>query len=136
LVARVACMLLHADTMYSPHSWCAVCFLALWGMQFAGGIYIRSCSDPSSYTKLQRFHRFLGMAVYTVGLATCALGFQNMQASDLAGSVPPWVSTANFTQDQIDNMGYYPQSTLAQLSCAAVMLLVFQGLATFFTYVW
>ena len=85
--------------------------------------------------RLAKYHRFLGACVYVVGLATCALGFQNMQSSDLAGSVPPYISTANFTQDQIDQMGYYPNSNLAQYACAAVMLLMIQGISTIFTLV-
>lgn len=71
--------------MYSPHSWCAICFLGLWGLQLAGGLYIHTY-NPASYPKLHKYHRFLGKAVYVVGLATCALGFQDMQASDLAGT--------------------------------------------------
>jgi hypothetical protein len=121
-------------TMYSPHSWLAICFLGLWGLQFASGIYAQMCG-VSSYASWSKYHRFLGRVVYAVGLAVCALGFQDMQASDLAGSVPPYVSTANFTQDQTDNMGYYPNSQMAQLSCVAVMLLMIQAIATFLTHI-
>jgi hypothetical protein len=120
--------------MYSVHSWTAICFLGLWCTQFALALYLHTM-QPESFVRLSKYHRFLGKAVYVVGLAVCALGLADMQSSDLAGSVPPWVSTANFTQDQLDGMGYYPASNLAQYSCAAVMLLVLQGLATFLTYV-
>jgi hypothetical protein len=76
-------------------------------------------------------HRFAGRALFGVGAAVCALGFQSMQSSDLAGSVPPYVSTANFTQDQLDGMGYYPQSTLSNLACAAVLLIAAYAVAVY-----
>ena len=125
-------------TMYSAHSWLAICFLGLWAIQFAVAVYVRVRAIDLSAHQRQRwakYHRFLGRVVYAAGLATCALGFQDMQSSDLAGSVPPYVSTANFTQDQLDGMGYYPNSNVAQYSGAAVMLLLLQGIATFLTHV-
>jgi len=122
-------------TMYSPHSWLAVCLLGLWLMQFTSSAvqaYLYQGGRRGFYPTWARAHRFLGFVIYGVALATCALGFQDMQSSDLSGSVPPYVSVANFTQDDFDQMGYYPNSTLAQLACAAVMLLMLQGITTFF----
>jgi len=117
-------------SMYSPHSWLAVTFLSLWGMQWALGLYV-FWWDPSSYSSLAKYHRFLGRVVYVTGLAVCALGLADMQSSDLAGSVPPYVNTVNFTQDQIDGMGYYPDSAYARYSSFMVLLLLFQGILVF-----
>jgi len=118
-------------TMYSPHSWLAICLLGLWGIQFAGG----ALSSWFQFAIWRKYHHFLGRLVYGVALATCALGFQDMQSSDLAGSQPPYTNITSFTPDMIDDMGYFPDSPLAQLACAGVMLLAFQAFTTFLALV-
>jgi len=120
-------------TAYSPHSWVAMTFLSLWCFQLIGGLALHTFAR--SKTGLRKYHRFLGFAVYLTGLATCMLGLQAMQSSDLAGSVPPYVNTTNFTQDQIDDMGYYPDSQLARYSSAACVLLVLQAIAVLLPHV-
>jgi len=114
-------------TMYSPHSWLAVCVIICWFAKFITNVFLSAATV--------KWYRFWSRAVYGMALATCALGLQDMQSSDLAGSTPPYVSTANFTQDMIDDMGYYPGSGLARQSSFAVILLFVQAVATFWTQV-
>lgn len=116
--------------MYSPHSWLAIAFLGLVGIQLCVGIAVHGFGLSTG----RNFHKFLGLSVLVTGLATCAMGLQDMQSSDLAGSVPPGVDTSNFTESQLDNMGYYPDSFLAQLSSGAVLVLLLNGLATAYCF--
>lgn len=107
-------------TCFSPHSWVAIVFLSLWGIQIIcklGGL-------PLVY------HRFLGNCIFAIGLAVCAMGLQDMQSSDLASSTPP-MDMSNMADMAM--VGYYPNSLNARLACAASMILVFIGIATFFT---
>ncbi|KAG0016088.1 hypothetical protein BGZ80_009439, partial [Entomortierella chlamydospora] len=106
-------------SVYSPHSWAGIVFLSLWSLQLLAGLYVyiggkrQSASQKRSFRKL---HGFLGKSVYVVGLASCAMGFQDMQSSDLASSTPP--SSANMTMSMEDMQGYFPDSNLAQYSSA------------------
>lgn len=104
-------------TLYSPHSWLGIVFLSLWVLQLA----LRF--TPAAAHGL---HAFVGRGIFVLGLCVCALGFQDMQGSDLAGAVPPGL---NVTYEPF--MGYFPDSTLAQLANAAVMLLAAIGAAVF-----
>jgi len=83
-------------------------------------------------------HSFLGKIVYATGLATCAMGFQDMQGSDLSSSMPPMNDTqmAMMNMTMGDDMGYSPTSTLAQSACACVLLITFCGIATFAALNW
>jgi len=126
-------------TMYSPHSWIGVCLLCLWGFQmiagFFGQTYFRKLT-PDQRRSFSKYHRFFGRFIYGLGLVTCALGFQDMQSSDLATSTPPM---ANMTMDEMMMMGnlsgYLPNSSLAQYSSAGCLLLLLAGFATFSTFV-
>jgi len=124
-------------TMYSPHSWIGVAFLSLWVIQFGNGLYFHAfaANDLNAQHKrtATKWHRYLGKCIYVLGLATCAMGFQDMQSSDLASSSPPM----NMDMDvQIMNMtGYYPDSNLAQYASACSLLLALMGMATFASFI-
>jgi len=77
--------------MYSPHSWVGVVFLGFWLSQFVAGMYSYTISTLEVEIKrtFSKYHKFLGKFVYGLGLVTCALGFQDMQSSDLSSSTPP-----------------------------------------------
>ena len=56
-----------------------IALLSLWTIQLIAGLYVHT--PPAvlglEYKNLLRkYHRFLGMFIYAVGLATCAMGFQ------------------------------------------------------------
>jgi len=105
-------------TMYSPHSWAAVALLCMWGIQAIGGSLFGKCCRLSLNARLmlRKLHSFNGKFIYGLALATAALGFQDMQGSDLAGA------------------GYAPDSNLAQYAAAACILLILSGFATFATF--
>jgi hypothetical protein len=104
------------DTLYSTHSWLGVIVLAAWTFQFLiGGIGGYILQQQSAKSSVFRFHRLLGKVVYVLGLATCALGFQNMQSSDLA-STPP---------------GYAAHSVMSLLSPVTGLLLAALGATMF-----
>jgi hypothetical protein len=78
-------------TLYSPHSWLGVAVLSLWALQallklvnLALSSLDRTPSD-GRVEKFRRVHEFTGKVIYVAGLATLAMGFQDMQSSDLAG---------------------------------------------------
>lgn len=108
-------------TCYSPHSWMAIVFLSLWGIQIMSKLGL---TIPLAY------HRFLGNCIFAVGLAVCAMGLQDMQSSDLATSTPPMENMAGMQMN-----GYYPDSLQARLASAGSIVLVFLGITTFFTQV-
>lgn len=115
-------------TLYSPHSWVGVLLLCLWAIQLFAGILIHGTTKNYAADlkgKLSGYHRFLGLFIYGVGLATCAMGFQDMQGSDLAGSTMP----ADVGSTAM--IGYLPHSRLANYASATCLLLVFIGLLTF-----
>jgi hypothetical protein len=114
--------------MYSPHSWLAIVFLILLG----GQVFLGIGTHMLTVIPEREYHKFLGIASYTIGLVVCCLGLQDMQSSDLAGSAPLGTNTTGFTQSELDDMGYFPNSTNAQLSCIAVILLVLNGLSTIY----
>jgi Eukaryotic cytochrome b561 len=79
-------------SMYSPHSWMAVAFLILWGIQLSIGLVshtpAREKLSPNQSGPLAHVHRFLGKSVYVVGLAVAALGFQVRRRLHCLISVP------------------------------------------------
>ena len=117
-------------SLYSCHAWVGVSCMALVVLQFGIGIYTHTQTGLTPLVYM-RYHRILGRAVYVLALATMAMGFQDMQSSDLAGSAPPWTNTTGFTQDEIDGMGYFPDSALSRYSAFACVLLIVQSFATF-----
>lgn len=62
------------------------------------------------------FHRYLGRCIFVCGLATAALGLQDMQSSDLAG------------------LGYGPFSTYSELAPAGAIVLLVFGMSVFATF--
>jgi len=133
-------------SVYSPHSWLGIALLILWGSQFVAGLYIHVIGNLGRDDKIfiVKIHKYLGKVIYVTGLATCALGLQDMQSSDLASSTPPMpgiydtlsmggqtvIVSGNMT---INVTGYYPNSPEAQYSSACTILLLFLGMATFGT---
>jgi len=127
--------------VYSPHSWLGIAVLILWGLQLLAGLYIHIFGKLSANDKklLNQIHRYLGKVVYAGGLATCALGLQDMQSSDLCSSSPPMpgmYDTAGMGQMDMSGMsmnmsGYYPDSPEAQYSSGGTVLLLALGMATF-----
>lgn len=101
-------------TLYSPHSWMGIVTLILWTATSVTKLlsYVLFSSEPSKEA-FGTFHRYLGLCTFVSGLATCALGLQDMQGSDLAG------------------LGYDPYSMDAQLSTAATVMLLVFGMAVF-----
>jgi len=134
-------------SVYSPHSWLGITILILWGLQMAAAIFIHAIDklSPHNKARLTKVHRYLGKVIYVAGLATCALGLQDMQSSDLAGStapIPGFYDTMDMGGGQwavivgnetIFLSGYYPTSPEAQYSSACTILLLFLGMATFGT---
>jgi len=138
-------------TAYSPHSWVGIVFLSLFAFQAV----LKLVGEKHPPWLLSKpYHRFLGHAVYVTGLACCAMGFEDMQCSDLAGSSPPGMMSdmsmggmggMNMSGMDMSGMdmsmsgsnvtGYYPDSEFARISSAASVMLVLQGLATFLTQV-
>ena len=60
--------------------------MGLWFCQLLVGIYVHVlCEKPSD--NLLKFHRFLGKVTFASGLATCALGLQDMQVQGLRWGV-------------------------------------------------
>jgi len=121
-------------TLYSPHSWIGVALLSLWTLQVlaVGYVFVMSVLAPSyKYPSFFTYHRYLGKCVYAVGLATCAMGFQDMQSSDLAGSTPPGTNMTDMMMMNMTMAGYYPDSDLAQYASAGSLLLLISGLFTF-----
>jgi len=107
-------------TLYSPHSWLGVTTLLLWFLHIVGGMVLfglKLVPENMMQTVLQ-LHHFIGKIVYIFSLATCAMGFQAMQSSDLAAGM-------------LGMAGYTPSSTLAQLACGGALLLAFLGVSVF-----
>jgi len=123
-------------TMYSPHSWVAISFLSLWVIQVGAMMYTHFVIELSLTEKVlfNKYHRALGKFIYALGLATCALGFQDMQSSDLASSSPP-MSMDEMMMMNMTMTGYYPDSNLAQYSSGCCLILIFSGLATFAAFI-
>ena len=107
-------------TMYSPHSWLGVVTIAFWGLHVIFSL-LAGAMRGSARGELYPGHKFVGKFVYILGLATCALGLQDMQSSDLAASMPMMNMTS-----------YAPSSTFAQLSSAAVLVLALVGVTTLY----
>ncbi|RKO88984.1 eukaryotic cytochrome b561-domain-containing protein [Blyttiomyces helicus] len=132
-------------TLYSAHSWVGVAALSLWALQFIGGLFTYLFAEVELKRKVSKYHKFLGSVVYAAFLATCAMGLEDMQQSDLATSTPP----ANVTADQamastmagmnMANMGpitgYLPNSNLSYYATSGSVLLLVCGLFTFLTKV-
>ena len=119
--------------LFSPHSWIGVACMTLWGIQFVGGFFSQAIKAKLTVEQRKVFlkwHRFLGRAVYVIGLATCALGLQDMQSSDLAMSTP-----MNAPMPASGMQGYLPYSDLAQYACICTLLLLLLGTSTFVTFV-
>lgn len=104
-------------TMYSVHSWVGVCTLVLWGLQFITKAWHNFMVDARAKESQSflNFHRYLGRCVFVSGLATAALGLQDMQSSDLAG------------------LGYGPFSAYSELASAGGLILLFFGMSVFAT---
>jgi hypothetical protein len=125
------------NTLYSPHSWLALVFFLLLFLQTLLGVFMHCNNKWKPVVE----HRFLGVSLYVTGMATCALGFQSMQSSDLGGSMQQLMNLAmdtngtwqdmNVTQD----MGYFPNSDLANLASVEVVLLMVIAMSTVFVLV-
>lgn len=113
-------------TMYSAHSWAGVATLGLWTVQVVSSVTFRLAPVPKSLKDgFSDWHQYLGCCVFVSGLATCALGLQDMQSSDLAGS-------AMLMDGSCMSMpGYAPHSMLAMLASAAALMLIVVGMSTF-----
>jgi len=125
-------------TMYTAHSWLGVCLLSLWTLQMAAGIYTHTIAKLSNSHKHMylKYHRFVGKFIYGVALATCAMGFQDMQSSDLAYSTQPMPNMTLAEMEMMPNItGYFPNSNLAQYSSAGTLLLLLLGFSTFSTFI-
>jgi len=122
-------------SMYSPHSWVAICFLTLWLLQLIAGFatYL-IIQSPHTRAAASKYHRFLGLVTYTTGIVTCALGFQDMQSSDLGAMYLAMnMSGSGGGNMEMGGMnGYLYDSALSDYSSACALLLVFLGIATAF----
>ncbi len=118
-------------SMFTPHSWLGATALVVGAAQALLAVAVFLVWPALRATALRDLHGFVGKAVYLTLAVVCSLGFQDMQSSDLCGSVAPYVDTSNFTSEQIDGMGYYPDSTKARLSCALVILVFCQVTSVF-----
>jgi len=127
--------------VYSPHSWLGICILVLWALQALVAL-VSDYIPPGEKSIISKLHKLIGKAIFLGGLATCALGLQDMQSSDLAGSTPliPGVIDANtmgatgsvvIGNQTITLVGYFPNSPEAQYASGCTILLFFIGIATF-----
>jgi len=108
-------------TLYTPHSWIGVLTLLVWFIHLCGGflVFVLSKYPLAVYGQsVVRVHQFIGKTLYVMMLTTCAMGFQDMQSSDLAA-------------EMTDTAGYGPYSMLARLACGAILLLVALGVSVF-----
>ncbi|KAJ3196365.1 hypothetical protein HK101_009178 [Irineochytrium annulatum] len=114
--------------LYSPHSWAGIAFLALYILQFIGGAASQAITlSARTHRITRRLHALLGDACYILGVAVCAMGFQDMQGSDLAESSPP-MDMMNMTMNMT---GYYPDSNLARYASANTLLLIVIAIAVY-----
>jgi len=95
-------------SMYSPHSWAGVATICLWGIQ----IILRIVSYYVRSLRIAHLHAYVGKVVYVAVLATCAMGLQDMQSSDLGDN---------------DSMGYPPFSSMALVASGMVVVLLVLG---------
>uniref|UniRef100_A0A7S4K7M4 Cytochrome b561 domain-containing protein n=1 Tax=Guillardia theta TaxID=55529 RepID=A0A7S4K7M4_GUITH len=104
------------STMYSAHSWMGVLCLLLWGGQLAGGVAssLYPWRGPEQREAAKKHHRFFGQALYVLLIATCCMGLQDMQSSDLAG------------------FGYGIYSSPSLLACGASLVISIYGLTTLY----
>jgi len=122
-------------TMYSPHSWLGVALITLWGLQFLFGLTSWFDAVKRKMATYKKYHIFVGKVVYVLALATCAMGLQDMQSSDLSSSLSPFVY--NQTAVNLDDMnvtGYFPNSNLAQYASSGCILLLIMGINTFLIF--
>ena len=114
--------------LFSPHAWLGLTTLVLW-LLVAVVRYLQSYvfpKYPNFFTdqtrkNIHRMHVFCGRTVYFTALACCAMGFQDMQSSDLAGVVLVQPAT----------ISYSPFGTFAQLACAGALLCMFVGVCVY-----
>ena len=69
-------------TLFSPHAWLGVAVLAAWLLQLLGGAvtsHLGQVLSPEAKRTVKRLHQFWGKCIFATGLATCALGLQDMQ---------------------------------------------------------
>ena len=119
-------------TAYSPHSWLGIVFLSLLLIQVVSRLIGGAVGAGKESGGLANdLHIFLGRVIYLMGLACCALGFQDMQTSDLSASTPPMAPMINATSSSSSEEGYYPESSLAQYASACVLLLTLSALVNF-----
>jgi len=91
-------------TAYSPHSWVGIALLSLWFIQMVVGTYSHIATlNPDQKRTFSRYHGFLGKFIYGLGLVTCAMGFQDMQSSDLASSTPPGMQLSSDMMSGMDS---------------------------------
>ena len=103
-------------TLFSPHSWLGLVIIIFWVVQFFARIgHTYWLVSPHAKAISNRLHIFFGKAIFVGALATCALGFQDMQSSDLSVDV--------------DDMAYQPLSVWANYACASVILLLVLGIS-------
>ena len=102
------------STMYSAMD--GVLCLLLWGGQLAGGTAssFYPWRGPEQREAAKKHHRFFGQALYVLLIATCCMGFQDMQSSDLAG------------------FGYGIYSSPSLLACGASLVISIYGLTTLY----
>jgi len=103
--------------MYSPHSWMGAATVLLWLSQIIMGMYASTDSA---------LHSFIGKTVYALGLATCALGFQERQTTELIYS--------SFVNQTMPNLpSYTANSWFSSEASIAVLLIAASGVLTFFS---
>lgn len=102
------------SAVYSPHAWCGISTLCVWALNLGCGLVKRAgVLQPPAQARLRRLHAFFGKLSFAGGLASCALGYQDMQGSDLAAG------------------SYGVLSANAQTASANGMLLLVLGAAVF-----
>jgi len=102
--------------LYSPHAWMGVATLASWLTQSVTGLIIRSESH---------LYSVLCKTTYGLGLATCMLGFQERQTTDLV--VFSMSNSSSWTQAT----SYVPNSWPSIQSSLAAILVAASGIVTY-----
>jgi hypothetical protein len=113
-------------TLFSPHSWIGVAVLCAWLLQLIGGMITALIPNMSSETKdlIRKLHRFWGRCVFATGLATCGMGLQDMQSSDLAAGADLGAVGGEY-------IPYSPTGLFAQLATSATLMAAAVGILTF-----
>ncbi|KAJ1559817.1 hypothetical protein HK405_009244 [Cladochytrium tenue] len=117
--------------LFSPHAWAGVALGSVFAVQLVFGL-LRLAGPATALTAATaagRSHALVGAAVYIGAAAVCAMGFQDMQSSDLA-----WLDiNANMSAAMGMDDGYMQDSSYSVYAAVSPILIFLIVLSVFFT---